>query len=58
MKGNYWNDYIRVPWNVYIMEDCCYRVRVEETRKELSYLSAIGAVTTEGNFNISVHPLC
>jgi hypothetical protein len=51
MKGNYWNDYVRVPQNVYIMEDCCYRVRVEETRKELSYLSAISAVTTEGNFN-------
>ena len=51
MKGNYWNDYVRVPWNVYVIGDCCYRVRVEETRKELSYLSAIGAVTTEGNFN-------
>src|SRR5258707_9431372 len=50
-KGNYWNDYVRVPWNVYVIGDCCYRVRVEETRKELSYLSAIGAVTTEGNFN-------
>ncbi len=51
MKGNYWNDYVRVPWNVYVIGDCCYRVRVEETRKELSYLSAIGVVTTEGNFN-------
>ena len=30
---------------------CWYRVCVEETRKGLSYLSAIGAVTTEGNFN-------
>jgi hypothetical protein len=51
MKGNYWNNYVRVPQNVYIMEICCYRVHVEETRKELSYLSAISMVTTEGNFN-------
>ena len=29
-----------------------YRVRVEETRKELSYLRTMGAVTSEGNFNI------
>ena len=32
----------------------CYGVRVEETRKELSYLNAMGAVTNEGNFNIVV----
>ena len=36
------------------MEVCCYRVCVEETRKELSYLSAIGVVTTEGNFNTMI----
>jgi len=28
-----------------------YRVRVEETRKGLSYLRSMGAVTGEGNFN-------
>ena len=36
---------------MYIIGLWYYRVRVEETRKELSYLSAMGAVTDEGNFN-------
>ncbi len=36
---------------MYVMGPWCYGVRVEETRKELSYLSAMGAVTNEGNFN-------
>jgi len=38
---------------VYVIGPWYYRVCVEETRKELSYLSAMGAVTSEGNFNIS-----
>jgi len=36
---------------VYIIGPWYYRVRVEETRKELSYLSAMGAVTREGNIS-------
>jgi len=46
-----WNDYIRSLWNVYVICLWYYRVRVEETRKVLSYLRTMGAVTSEGNFN-------
>ena len=34
-----------------------YRVRVEDTRKELSYLRTMGAVTSEGNFN-RIYTVC
>ena len=37
---------------MYVIGPWYYRVRVKKTRKELSYLSAMGAVTREGNFNI------
>jgi len=39
---------------VYVIGHWYYEVRVEETRKELSYLRTMGAVTSEGNFNISL----
>jgi len=37
---------------VYIIGHWYYKVRVEETRRELSYLRTMGTVTSEGNFNI------
>jgi hypothetical protein len=39
---------------VYVIGHWYYGVRVEETRKELSYLRTMGAVTSEGNFNKSI----
>jgi hypothetical protein len=45
MKENYQDNYIRVPWNVYVIGLWCYTVYVEETRKELSYLRTMGVVT-------------
>jgi len=52
MKGTGWNNYVRVPWNGYVMEVWYYRVRVEETEKSYHTCESTWVVTHKGTFNM------